>query len=140
MATGARRRGLKVVAVTSVEQSRAGRPPLTRPRRLLDHADIVLDLCTPVGDALVAIDGLDTPVGAGLDDRRRRARQRDQGPDGRELLVERGAMLPVLTSAALVGQEASARLFEPAYAEYARRCRGSSGRCSGGGRKERSRT
>ena len=25
----------------------------------------MLDLCTPVGDALIAIDGLDTPVGPG---------------------------------------------------------------------------
>ena len=82
MATGARDRGLTVVAVTSVAQSLAGDP--THPAgRLLDNADIVLDLGTPVGDALVTIDGLDTPVGARFDDRRRRARQRDQGPDGR---------------------------------------------------------
>ena len=32
---------------------------------LLDHADVVLDLCTPVGDALIRIDGLDTPIGPG---------------------------------------------------------------------------
>jgi uncharacterized phosphosugar-binding protein len=37
------------------------------------------------------------------------------------LLVERGAMPPVLTSAAVVGKEASNRLFDEAYAEYARR-------------------
>ena len=34
-------------------------------RRLLDEADLVIDLCTPPGDALVPIDGLDTPVGPG---------------------------------------------------------------------------
>ena len=33
--------------------------------RLLDEADLVIDLCTPHADALVAIDGLDTPVGPG---------------------------------------------------------------------------
>ena len=37
------------------------------------------------------------------------------------LLVERGALPPVLTSAALVGQEESRRLFDAAYAEHARR-------------------
>jgi hypothetical protein len=37
------------------------------------------------------------------------------------LLVERGAMPPVLTSAALIGAEASRRLFDDAYAEHARR-------------------
>ena len=33
--------------------------------RLLDEADLVIDLCTPHADALVTIDGLDTPVGPG---------------------------------------------------------------------------
>ena len=36
-------------------------------------------------------------------------------------LVERGAMPPVITSAAVVGAEESARLFDAAYAEHARR-------------------
>ena len=38
-----------------------------------------------------------------------------------ELLSARGALPPVLTSAALVGEEESRRLFEAAYAEHARR-------------------
>src|SRR3954465_2169623 len=46
MAAGARRRGLTVIAVTAAQAS----PPL------LDHADIVLDLCTPPGDALVGLE------------------------------------------------------------------------------------
>ena len=33
--------------------------------RLLDDADLVIDLCTPHADALVIVDGLDTPVGPG---------------------------------------------------------------------------
>ena len=33
--------------------------------RLLDEADLVIDLCTPHADALCTIDGLDTPVGPG---------------------------------------------------------------------------
>src|SRR5437762_1332656 len=60
MALGARRRGLTVVAVTSVAQSQAG-TPTHEAGRLLDNADIVLDLCTPPGDALVEIDGGETP-------------------------------------------------------------------------------
>ena len=31
--------------------------------RLLDEADLVIDLCSPPADALCTIDGLDTPVG-----------------------------------------------------------------------------
>ena len=65
MAMGARARGLAAVAVTSVAQSMAGRPDHPSGTRLLDHADIVIDLCTPAGDALVRLDGLDTPIGPG---------------------------------------------------------------------------
>src|SRR4051794_39769475 len=50
MAMGARERGLPVVAVTSVAQSEAGEPTHPTGTRLLDHADVVLDLCTPAGD------------------------------------------------------------------------------------------
>jgi hypothetical protein len=38
-----------------------------------------------------------------------------------ELLLERDSLPPVLTSAALVGEDESARLFDAAYAEHARR-------------------
>src|SRR6266540_4301306 len=65
MAQGARRRGLPVIAVTSVAQSRAGRPTHSSGTRLLDHADVVLDLCTPPGDAMVGLKGLEMPVGPG---------------------------------------------------------------------------
>src|SRR6266511_2738229 len=45
MAAAARARGLKVIAVTSVAQSLAGEPTHSSGTRLLDHADVVLDLC-----------------------------------------------------------------------------------------------
>jgi uncharacterized phosphosugar-binding protein len=119
MATGARNRGLTVVAVTSVAQSMAGEP--THPAgRLLDNADIVLDLGTPAGDALVAIDGLDTPVAPGSTIAAV-ALVNEIKAQTAELLVERCAMPPVLTSAAVVGKEESARLFDAAYSEHARR-------------------
>jgi len=120
MAMGARRRGLPVVAVTSVAQSRASASGHSSGTRLLDHADVVVDLGTPVGDALITIDGLETPVGPGssvvgvavVNEIKVRTA---------ELLVARGAMLPVLTSGSVVGGEESARLFDAAYDEHARR-------------------
>jgi uncharacterized phosphosugar-binding protein len=123
MAQGARQRGLPVIAVTSVEQSLASSPVHSSGTRLLDHADIVIDLCTPPGDALVRIDGLDTPVAPGstiaavgiANELKARTAA---------LLVERGAMPPVLTSAALVGRERSDQLFDEAYADHARRVAG----------------
>ena len=115
IAQGAKARGLAVVAVTSVAQAEAGEGA-----RLRDHADVVLDLCTPVGDALVELEGLETPVGPGstvaaavlVNAVKVRAA---------EILLERGALPPVLTSPALVGVEESQRLFDAAYAEHARR-------------------
>ena len=120
MAIGARRGGLAVVAVTSVEHSLAGTPSHSSGTRLIDHADVVVDLCTPPGDALVTIDGLETPVGPGSTiaavgiANELKARTAT-------LLVERDAMPPVLTSAAVVGTARSAELFDRAYAEHARR-------------------
>ena len=52
MARGARQRGLRVIAVTSVEQSMASDVDPAVGPRLLDEADLVIDLCTPHADAL----------------------------------------------------------------------------------------
>ena len=65
VARGARERGLAVIAITSVAATEAGESTHSSGSRLRDHADVLLDLCTPPADALVTIDGLDTPVGPG---------------------------------------------------------------------------
>ena len=120
IAVGARSRGLPVIAVTSVAQSLAAEPVHSTGTRLLDHADVVLDLCTPAGDALIELDGVEEPIGPGstiaavalVNELKVRIA---------ELLVERGALPPVLASAAVVGADESRRLFDAAYAEHARR-------------------
>jgi uncharacterized phosphosugar-binding protein len=122
MADGARQRGLSVVAVTS-----AGSP-------LAERADVVLELGTPPGDALVKLDGLETPVGPGSTIAAV-ALVNAVKVRTAELLLARGALPPVLTSAAVVGEEESKRLFDAAYAEHARRAaqvlRGAGGRPGG---------
>jgi uncharacterized phosphosugar-binding protein len=68
----------------------------------------------------VSIDGLETPVGPGstiaavaiVNSIKVRTAQ---------LLVERGAMPPVITRASVVGADRSRALFEAAYREHARR-------------------
>jgi uncharacterized phosphosugar-binding protein len=120
MAQGARRRGLPVIAVTSVEQSLAGTPTHSSGTRLLDHAHVVIDLCTPPGDGLVRVNGLDTPVGPGSSIAAVAIANEIKSRTA-ALLVERDAMPPVLTSAALVGRERSDQLFDAAYADHARR-------------------
>jgi uncharacterized phosphosugar-binding protein len=89
-------------------------------KRLLDEADLVIDLCSPSADALVEVDGLDTPIGPGstvtavavVNSIKVRTAQ---------LLTERGAMPPVITRASVVGTERSRSLFDGAYREHARR-------------------
>jgi uncharacterized phosphosugar-binding protein len=120
MAQGARRRGLPVIAVTSVEQSRAGTPGHSSGTRLLDHADVVVDLCTPPGDALVQLDGVQTRVGPGSTIAAVAIANEIKSQTA-ALLLERGALPPVLTSPALVGRERSQELFDEAYGEHARR-------------------
>ena len=63
VARGARA-GPAVIAITSAEATRRGRPP-TRRDAATDHADVLLDLRTPPADALVTIEGLEAPVGPG---------------------------------------------------------------------------
>ncbi|GAA2773184.1 sugar isomerase domain-containing protein [Nonomuraea dietziae] len=83
MAMGLRKAGVPVIAVTSMRETNAVEPGHPSGTRLADHADVVIDLCTPVGDALCGIDGLTEPVGPRQHGGRRRRGQRDQGPYGR---------------------------------------------------------
>jgi len=121
MARGARRRGLPVIAVTSVAQSQAGEVEPEVGSRLLDEADIVIDLCTPAGDALMRLKGLtETPVGPGSTLAAVAVADAIKVRTA-ELLVAAGKMPPVITSAAEVGRRRSEELFEAAYREHARR-------------------
>lgn len=120
MAMGARRRGLPVVAITAVEHSKASEARHSSGTRLLDHADVLIDLGTPPGDALVTLDGLATPVGPGTS-AAGVAIVNELKVQTAERLVARGAMPAVLTAASVVGAEESARLFDAAYATHAER-------------------
>jgi uncharacterized phosphosugar-binding protein len=120
MARGARRRGLPVIAVTSVTQSKAEKVEDGVGSRLMDEADIVIDLCTPPGDALCWLDGLETPVGPGSTLTEVAIADAIKVRTA-ELLLAMGKLPPVITSAAVVGRRRSNELFEAAYREYARR-------------------
>jgi uncharacterized phosphosugar-binding protein len=120
MARGARQRGLRVIAVTSVAQSMSGEPASNLGSRLLDEADLVIDLCTPHADAMVAVEGLDVPIGPGstiaavaiVNSIKVRTA---------ELLVQRGVAPSVMTRASVVGADRSRQLFDEAYRQHARR-------------------
>jgi uncharacterized phosphosugar-binding protein len=120
MARGAQARGMRVIAVTSVAQSLSGEPEPAAGQRLLEVADLVLDLCSPPDDAAVRIPGLESPVGP-LSTIGAVAIVNAIKTRTAELLVERGAMPPVISRASAVGPERSRELFDEAYREHARR-------------------
>lgn len=65
MALLARERGLRVVAVTSMDNRSVSEPTHSSGKHLADCADIVIDNCVPSQDALVTVDGWQYPVAAG---------------------------------------------------------------------------
>ncbi|MEV0384898.1 sugar isomerase domain-containing protein [Nonomuraea sp. NPDC050643] len=120
LAMGLRKAGVPVVAVTSSRETMAAEPGHPSGTRLCDHADVVIDLRTPVGDALCQVDGLAEPVGPGstvavvavVNEIKVRTAER---------LARDGLVPPVISSAKLVGRQRSDELFEAAYLEHARR-------------------
>jgi uncharacterized phosphosugar-binding protein len=113
-------RGVKVVAIVSQAHSDASSSKHPHGRKLTDCADLVLDTGAPVGDAMVQIDGLETPVAPGstvggcllVNCIKAEVAAR---------LVAAGQPPQVLTAGNVVGSERAAALFEAAYDEHARR-------------------
>jgi uncharacterized phosphosugar-binding protein len=62
LALEARRRGIKVVAITSYAYSSA--VPARNPwgKKLYEVADVAIDNCVPIGDASLPVAGLETPI------------------------------------------------------------------------------
>ncbi|KRE65465.1 MULTISPECIES: sugar isomerase domain-containing protein [Micrococcaceae] len=112
--------GLKVIAVTSGTESKTVPATHSSGTVLSDHADVVIDLCTPLGDAAVTINGWSNKVGP-VSTVANVAIVNSIKVLTAQKLADRGIELPVLTGAQIVGQEASEELFENAYLEHAKR-------------------
>lgn len=120
MAEEFQRRGVKVVALISKDHADASTSRHPAGKKLQDCADLVLDTGAPVGDAMVRIEGLDTPVAPGstvggclvVNAIKASLAQR---------LTAAGQPPKVLTAGALVGSARATELFEAAYDEHARR-------------------
>ncbi len=112
--------GIPVVAILSRAHSESSDSKRPDGRKLSDFADLILDTGAPVGDAMVEIDGLNTPVSPGstiggcllINAIKAEVAQR---------LSAAGNPPKVLTAANLIGKEAATTLFEQAYDEHARR-------------------
>lgn len=120
MAEQMRQRGVKVVSIISLAHAQASSSNDPRGCKLPDVSDIVLDTGAPVGDAMVTIDGLDTPVAPGstvggcmiINCIKSELAQR---------LTAAGQPPTVLSAAAVVGAARAKELFESAYDQHAHR-------------------
>jgi len=108
---------MPVIAVVSREHCLASQPKHSSGKRLPEIADIILDNCTPAGDALVRVDGLEDPVGPGstiggvaVVNALKTAVAERLTPLGQPPLV--------LTSSYFIGADASAQRFEDSYNDY----------------------
>ena len=113
-------RGIKVVAMITQQHAKASTSKRIDGKKLADFADLVLDTGAPAGDAMVTVEGLETPVAPG-------------STVGGVMLInaikaELAALLTkagkppfVLTAGCVAGQEKASALFEAAYDEHAHR-------------------
>jgi uncharacterized phosphosugar-binding protein len=123
IAIGARTRGMAVIAVTAVTHSLVSDPGHSSGTRLLDHADIVIDLGIPPGDSLVGIEGADVRVGPGSTIANVAVVNMIKVATA-SMLHDRGSLPPVLTGAQLIGADESRSSFDAAFADHARRLSG----------------
>jgi uncharacterized phosphosugar-binding protein len=120
MAAEFRRRGVRVVALVSAAHAEGSTSRDSAGRKLADLADLVLDTGAPLGDAMVTIPGLATPVAPGstiggcmiVNAIKAEVAAR---------LTKAGHPPKVLTAGALIGAEKATAIFEAAYDEHAHR-------------------
>ncbi len=120
MAEEFQRRGVKVVAILSRRHSEASTSQRPDGKKLQDFADLVLDTGAPVGDAMVKVPGLDTPVSPGSTVGGCLLVNSIKAEVARRL-TEAGHPPKVLTAGAVVGRARATEIFEAAYDEHARR-------------------
>lgn len=110
--------GVKVVAIISQRHSEASTTNHAEGLKLADCADLVLDTGSPVGDSMVTIPGLDTPVAPGSTIGGCLIANAIKAEVAKRL-TEAGQPPTVLTAGATIGRERAAELFEAAYDEHA---------------------
>lgn len=118
MAEEFQKRNIKVVALVSQLHLEGSTSKKADGKKLTDFADYILDTGAPLGDAMIYLDGLDSPVGPG-------------STLGGVLLInsiksevanmlhKEGKSPKVLSSGKIVGEDRAVTLFESAYDEHA---------------------
>ncbi len=118
MAEEFQKQGVQVVALVSPQHLKGSTSKREDGKKLTDFADFVLDTGAPLGDAMIYLEGLDSPVAPGS----------TLGgvllinclkAETAKILHEKGRSPKVLSSGKIVGEERAATLFESAYDEHA---------------------
>ncbi len=113
-------RGVKVVALITKEHSEKSTSKRPDGKKLSDFADLILDTGAPVGDAMLLVPGLDTPVAPGSTVGGAVIVNCIKAEVAR-LLTEAGRPPKVLSAGVVVGADRAVELFESAYDEHAHR-------------------
>jgi uncharacterized phosphosugar-binding protein len=119
VALGARERGMPVIAVVSFDHCGKSASRHSSGKKLIDLADVAIDNCTPAGDAMVTIDGLDDPVGPGSTIGFAAVANAIKAQTA-ELLVAMDRPPLILSSSIFIGDR-SAERFDACYDEQSRR-------------------
>jgi len=128
VALEAKRLGMPVIAVVSLDHCSASPAVHSSGDKLIDIADVVIDNCTPGGDALVRVPGLADPVGPGSTIGAAAVTNALKCRIA-EKLTALGKPPIVLTSSYFIGNEASRQRFEDCYDDYRARVRKVYGPC-----------
>jgi uncharacterized phosphosugar-binding protein len=113
-------KGIKVVGIISKTHSEVSTSKRADGKKLQDFCEIVLDSGAPIGDAMVKIENLDTPVAPGSTVGSVMIINSIKA-EVANLLTLGGQPPKVLTAGAVVGAERSTELFQAAYDEHAHR-------------------
>ena len=120
MAEHFQKKKVKVVALITKQHSASSTSKRVDGKKLSDFADIVLDTGAPIGDSMIYIDGLETPVSPGSSVGGIIIVNSIKAEVAR-LLTAAGQPPKVLTASSVIDAEKAKQLFEAAYDEHARR-------------------
>ncbi|HEX5169677.1 MAG TPA: SIS domain-containing protein [Cyclobacteriaceae bacterium] len=120
MAEEFKKRKVKVVVMLTQKHSEKSASKREDGKKLGDFADLLLDTGAPVGDAMVTIEGLDTPVAPGSTVGGALIVNSIKA-EVANLLTKNGHPPKVLSAANVVGAKRAEELFESAYDEHAHR-------------------
>ena len=113
-------RGVWVAGLVSLAHCEGSESKRDDGKKLVHFSDRVLDTGAPLGDSMIQVDGLPTPVSPGSTVGGCMIVNALKAEIAR-LLTESGNPPRVLTSSAIVGKKQAEELFESAYDEHSRR-------------------